>query len=65
MRFTEKIKGSHRIFTRTDVEEILNLQPRQGKAKPFQVKQVREVILKYGLAEPGDDDAEAASGDRT
>jgi len=32
------------------VEEILNLQPRAGKAKPYQVKQVRAVIVAYGLA---------------
>jgi hypothetical protein len=33
----------------TGVEEILNLQPRGGKGKPYQVKQVRDVILKYNL----------------
>lgn len=48
--FTERIRGSHHIFAREDVEEILNLQPKQGKAKPYQVKQVRNVILKYRLA---------------
>jgi predicted RNA binding protein YcfA (HicA-like mRNA interferase family) len=48
--FDERIKGSHHIFARHDVAEILNLQPRRGKAKPYQVKQVRTVILKYGLA---------------
>jgi hypothetical protein len=32
-----------------NVEEILNLQPRDGKAKSYQVKQVRDVILKYDL----------------
>jgi len=31
------------------VEEILNLQPREGKAKPYQVRQVRNVILWYDL----------------
>ena len=30
-------------------EEILNLQPKDGKGKPYQVKQVREVILKYHI----------------
>ena len=48
--FQERIRGSHHIFTKEGVEEILNLQPRDGgKAKPYQVKQVRQVILKYGL----------------
>ena len=52
--FVERIRGSHHIFTREDVLEILNLQPKNGKAKPYQVKQVRGVILKYRLA--GDDE---------
>ena len=47
--FDERTKGDHHIFTRNDVEEILNLQPKEGKGKPYQVKQVRNVILKYGL----------------
>ncbi len=45
----KRIKGSHHIFYRQDVEEILNLQPRGSKAKPYQVGQVRQVILKYRL----------------
>jgi len=32
------------------VEEILNLQPVKAKAKPYQVKQVRTIILKYKLS---------------
>jgi len=47
--FDERIKGDHHIFTMSGVEEILNLQPKGGKGKPYQVKQVRSVILKYNL----------------
>ncbi len=47
--FDERIRGSHYIFTKKDVEEILNLQHSKGKAKPYQVKKVREVLLKYQL----------------
>ena len=47
--FDERIKGDHHIFTMEGVEEILNLQPRGSKAKTYQVKQVRNVILQYGL----------------
>lgn len=47
--FSCRIRGDHFIFTRDDVEEIINLQPKGGKAKPYQVKQVRELILKYKL----------------
>ena len=47
--FDERIRGDHHIFTMEGVEEILNLQPRNGKGKPYQVKQVRDVILQYDL----------------
>lgn len=53
--FDERTRGSHHIFTRSDVQEILNLQPRSGQAKPYQVRQVRAVILKYRLG-GGDDE---------
>ena len=49
--FSERVKGSHHIFTRADVAEILNLQARGSFAKPYQVKQVRRLILRYKLAE--------------
>ena len=48
--FDERIRGSHHIFTRTGVAEILNLQPKGRHAKPYQVRQVRGVILNYKLA---------------
>lgn len=45
--------GSHLVFSRDGVVEILNLQPRGGRqAKPYQVRQVRDVVVKYGLAGP-------------
>lgn len=47
--FRDRVKGSHHIFSRTGVEEIINIQPNGGKAKPYQVKQVRNIILKYRL----------------
>ena len=48
--FSERIKGDHYIFTRPDILEIVNLQPlKDGKAKAYQVKQVRNLILKYKL----------------
>ena len=46
-----KGKGSHRIFTRPEVEELLNFQNVKGKAKPYQVKQLIKIIEKYGLLE--------------
>ena len=47
--FEERTHGSHHIFAREGIEEILNLQPRGAQAKPYQVKQVRQVILRYKL----------------
>ena len=48
--FAERIKGDHYIFTCENVLEIINLQPGpDGKAKSYQVKQVRQLITTYGL----------------
>lgn len=52
--FVERVRGDHHIFTRDGVEEILNMQPRGGMAKPYQVKQVRNVIVRYRLGEQAD-----------
>jgi hypothetical protein len=52
--FEERTRGSHHIFRRAGVEEKLNLQRDDGKAKPYQVRQVRQVILKYQLGELDD-----------
>ena len=48
--FEKRIKGSHHLFYKTGIEEIINIQPTVGKAKPYQVKQVRAVIVKNQLA---------------
>ena len=53
--FECRIKGDHFIYTMHGVEEIINIQPRGNEAKPYQVKQVREIILRYQLG--GDIDA--------
>jgi predicted RNA binding protein YcfA (HicA-like mRNA interferase family) len=49
--FEERIRGSHHIFVKHGVVEMLNLQAKGAKCKPYQVKQVRHVIVKYKLAE--------------
>lgn len=48
--FEHRIKGDHFIYTKQGVAEIVNLQPLGSKAKAYQVKQVRMLILKYKLA---------------
>lgn len=47
--FFLRIKESHHIFFRNDVEEIINLQPNKNKAKAYQVKQIRNLVLRYNL----------------
>ena len=40
--FSVRIKGDHHIYYREGIEEIINLQPlKDGKAKAYQIKQVR------------------------
>ena len=47
--FQCRIKGDHFIYAKDGVAEIINIQPAGSKAKPYQVKQVRNIILKYQL----------------
>jgi len=49
-------KGSHRIFVREGVEELLNLQNAGGKAKPYQVRQFIKLVDKYNLQEEEPDE---------
>jgi predicted RNA binding protein YcfA (HicA-like mRNA interferase family) len=49
--FEKRVKGSHHLFRKAGVEERINLQREGNNAKPYQVKQVRAVILKYKLGE--------------
>ena len=47
--FSCRIKGDHFIYTKDGIDEIVNIQPKGKNAKPYQVKQIREVIIKYRL----------------
>ncbi len=47
--FVERVRGSHHIFRKAGVEERINLQCDGASAKRYQVKQVRELLLKYRL----------------
>ncbi|MCP4630964.1 MAG: type II toxin-antitoxin system HicA family toxin [bacterium] len=53
--FNERIKGDHHIYTRQGMDEIINIQPKGNKAKPYQVKQIRNLILRYGINLEEDD----------
>jgi len=47
--FEMRVRGSHHNFRKAGVEERMNLQREGSHAKPYQVRQVRSVILKYHL----------------
>ena len=47
--FHERVRGDHHIYWRAGISEIINLQPRSGKVKPYQARQVRRLIQKYNL----------------
>jgi predicted RNA binding protein YcfA (HicA-like mRNA interferase family) len=52
--FEVRIRGSHHLFRKQGIEERINLQRDGNKAKPYQVKQVRNIILKHHLQEEFD-----------
>ena len=47
--FEERVRGSHHMFRKAGVLEKINLQREGNKAKVYQVRQVRNVLLKYKL----------------
>ena len=54
--FEERIKGSHHIFNIEGREAALNLQPKGSKAKAYQVRQVRQIIIEHRLARDEEDE---------
>jgi hypothetical protein len=53
--FVERIRGSHHIFVKDGVEELLNLQRDGRHANPYQVRQVRMIVARYQLWSPPDE----------
>ncbi len=53
--FDMRTKGSHHIFRKEGMMEKINLQKDEKNAKPYQVRQVRNIILKYKLGEEFDE----------
>ena len=49
--FEKRVRGSHHLFRKSGVAEMINLQREGAQAKPYQVKQVRAVILKAKLGD--------------
>ncbi|MBE7411123.1 MAG: type II toxin-antitoxin system HicA family toxin [Leptospiraceae bacterium] len=49
--FEMRVKGSHHIFRMDGVEERINVQKDGAKAKPYQVRQIRKVLILNKLKE--------------
>ncbi len=47
--FDKRIRGSHHTFRKAGIIEKPNLQKDSNKAKDYQVRQIRTIILKYNL----------------
>ena len=45
----DRTSGSHHIYLHPKVRELLNLQDVGGKAKPYQVKQLMQLVEEYDL----------------
>ena len=52
--FEERIRGSHHLFRKAGIVEKINLQREGSKAKVYQVRQVRNIILQYKLGDAAD-----------
>jgi hypothetical protein len=49
-----RVNGSHHIFARQSIPELLNLQEVEGKAKPYQIKQLLAIVERYNLSLGGE-----------
>ena len=47
--FQTRSEGSHFIYKNNEINEWINLQNRNGEAKPYQIKQFLSLIEKYSL----------------
>ena len=52
--FERRVRGSHHILWRVGMDEILNLQPKGASAKPYQVRQIRLLLIKYRIGSNDD-----------
>ena len=45
----DRVRGSHHIYVHSKVTRPLSIQPIGNEAKPFQVRQLRDMITEFGL----------------
>ncbi len=51
----KRTKGSHTQYAIDNIPELINIQPQNGKIKPYQVKEIRNIVKKYRLGEGGEE----------
>ena len=44
-----RTSGSHHVFVHAEIDELVNLQEVQGKAKPYQINQFLRLVEKHNL----------------
>jgi predicted RNA binding protein YcfA (HicA-like mRNA interferase family) len=44
-----RVRGSHHVFVHPRLRELVNLQEVGGKAKPYQVRQLLDLVERYNL----------------
>jgi hypothetical protein len=49
--FEQRSKGSHNLFTKNGIGALINLQSEGSKAKRYQVRQVRDMLVNYQVEE--------------
>lgn len=52
----KRTRGSHTQYSIDDIPDLINIQPKNGKIKPYQVKEIRNIVNKYKLGEGGSED---------
>ena len=59
----DRVNGSHHVFSHPKIRRAFPIQPIQGKAKPYQMQQLVELIEQFNLrlAEESDTDPEEES----
>lgn len=50
-----RVKGSHHIFVHPNARELVNLQDVRGKATPYQVRQLLQLVERYNLSLGGEE----------
>ena len=49
--FDQRTKGSHNLFTKKGIDAMVNLQSDGSKAKRYQVRQIRDILINYQVEE--------------